>query len=318
MADGLLVPVHVRVALLALLTGCVAESTTPPGESHSIQFDWPGGHAPQLDLLFVVDNTAAMTPYQQKLVDLGPYTASALHDFAGGMPDVHVGVVDTSGGAIAMLSDLHNNDGSRQTSYTGDLGDAITALFQLAPSTAPPQPLATIERALSDTDFIRADTNFMTVTISADDDHSLAGVDHYVDVVKALPRGTIATGIFPTLAPRLEAFNAAFDPWGRGIHVPLDDDWGRSLSPLDIIIDGVEPCFSDERPVEPYDCAISMVDDAGHETVLSPCAATDTGACWEIVVDPQCFSTHGLGTTIDVRGYARQFRPHLIGECVSQ
>lgn len=306
--------------MLALLTGCVAESTTPPGESHSIQFDWPGGHAPQLDLLFVVDNTTAMAPYHQTLLDLGPYTAGALRSASFGMPDVHVGVVDTSGGAIAMVSDVHNKDGSRRTSYTGELGDAITALLDVVPSAAaPPQPLATIERAFSDTDFMRADTNFMAVTISADDDHSLAGVDHYIAAMKALPRGAIATGIFPTLAPRLEAFHAAFDPWGQGVHVPLDGNWGRALSPLtDTIVDGVEPCFWDEQPREPYECAISMLDDAGHETVLPPCATTPTGACWEIVVDTQCYTERGLGTTIDVRGYARQFRPHLIGECVSQ
>src|ERR1043165_4709607 len=115
MAGALLLPIYVRFAVLLLVTGCVAESTTPPGVSHSIQFDWPGGHAPQLDLLFVVDDTAAMTPYHQKLLDLGPYTAGALKHYTSGMPDVHVGVVGTSGGAIAMLSDIHNNDGSRIT-----------------------------------------------------------------------------------------------------------------------------------------------------------------------------------------------------------
>jgi hypothetical protein len=309
-----------RAVLLVFATACVAESSLPPGESHSIQFDWPGGYAPQADLLFVVDNTSAMTPYHQKLLDLGPYTASALRHYSAGMPDVHVGVVDTSGGTIAFLSDIHNNDGSRTTSYTGELGDAIAALLDIQPSSsAPPQPLATIERALSDTDFIRPDTSFMAVTISADDDHSLAGVDHYIDVLKALPRGRLATGIFPAQAPRLEAFHAAFDPFGKGIHVPLDGEWGRSLSPItDIIIDGIEPCFYDERPVEPYECAISMFDKADHETVLPPCATTPTGACWEIHVDNQCFSDSGLGLTIDVRGYAHPYRPHLIGECVTQ
>jgi hypothetical protein len=308
-----------RVVLLAMFTGCVEASSVPPGESHSIKFDWPARGAPQLDLLFVVDDTQTMTPYRDKIRELGPLTAWALRHYTAGMPDVHIAVAATSSPELVMISDLHNNDGSRKTSYSGELGDVIADMLDVgASSTYAPQPLATIERTLSETVFVRPDTHFMVVTITGEDDHSLESVSHYVDTVKAHRRWASATGVFPANASRLDAFHRAFDPWDRGLQVPLDSpDWSRTMSPItDIIIDFWYPCFYDPLP-QPYECSISMIEN-DRETVLPPCAITPSGACWEMVVDPICVSDQGAGTTIDVRGYARPYRPHLVGECVSQ
>jgi hypothetical protein len=292
----------------------------PPGESHSIQFDWPTRGVPRLDLLFVVDDTPALTPHRQRIRDLGPFTAWALRDYTAGMPDVNIAVATSTGSPLRIISDVHNNDGSRRTSYEGELGDVLANMLDVgSASTSAPQPLATIEHALSETDFVRPNTSFMTVTISGEDDHSLDSVSHYVDAMKAHDRYATATGVFPASASRLDAFHEAFDPWGYGFHVPLDStDWSRTMSPItDIIIDFWEPCFYYERPVEPYDCAISMIEN-DVETVLPPCSVTPTGVCWEIVPDLNCVGDEGIGPTIDVRGYARPYRPHLVGECVSQ
>jgi hypothetical protein len=320
LASALLLPLRVRrVVLLAFVTACVEVPPVPDGESHSIQFDWPEGRAPQLDLLFVVDNTQAMAPYRERVRELGPLTAAALHRFAAGMPDVHIGVIDTNAEQLSMISDVHNNDGSRTTSYTGELGDVLAGMLDVgSSSTSAPQPLATIEHALSDATFVRPATHFWALTVSASDDHSIDSVDHYVAAMNANPVGAMATGVFPAQSPRLDAFHAAFDPWGRGLTASIDAlDWSIVLEPLNIIIDGWEPCFYDVKPVEPYECSISMIE-GGRETVLPPCATTPEGACWEIVPDNQCIGELGVGTTIDVRGYARRYRPHLVGECVTR
>jgi hypothetical protein len=310
----------VRFVLLALLTGCVAESTTPPGESHSIQFDWQGRRAPQVDVLFVVDDTAAMAPYRDKVLGLGPVAAWSFGAYPFGMPDLHVAVAKTSGTELSMITDVHNNDGSRRTSYEGELGSVLSTMLDVGSSSQQaPQPLATIERALAETDFIRPDTHLMTVTITANDDHSLDSVDHYVELLKARPREGLVTGVFPADAPRLQTFQSAFDPYHFGYSTTPDaDNWSRTFAPLtNFTVDFIEECFWDPLP-QPYECSVSMIDDLGHEEVLPPCDDTTTGACWQMVVDRSCISSAGVCTTIDVRGYARQFRPHLIGECVSQ
>jgi hypothetical protein len=292
----------------------------PPGESHSIKFDFPTHGVPQLDLLFVVDDTPEMAPYRDRIRELGPFTAWALRDYTAGMPDVRIAVAKPWGDRLSIISDVHNNDGSRKTSYTGELGDVLADMLDVgSTSTVAPQPLATIERALSETAFVRPGTSFMSVTITGQDDHSLDSVSHYVDAMKAHDRYATATGVFPTNAARLDVFHGAFDPWGYGFTVPLDStDWSRTMSPItDIIIDYGEPCFWDEQPIEPYDCSVSMIED-GIETVLPPCSLTPEGACWDVVPDLNCISDRGIGTTIDVRGYARLYRPHLVGECVSR
>ncbi|HUS33659.1 MAG TPA: hypothetical protein VMZ53_34395 [Kofleriaceae bacterium] len=298
------------------MTACVESSSVPPGESHSIQFDWPARGVPQLDLLFVVDDTPAMAPYRERILELGPLTASSLRGYSGGMPDVHIAVATET--TLSTISDVHNNDGSRTTSYRGVLDDVLASMLDVgAASSSPSQPLATIERALSRTDFVRPDTNFMTVTISANDDHSLDSVDHYVDAVKSRTQNSVAAGVFPAQSPRLEHFHEAFDPFHAGFVTTLDDsDWSVVMEPTNSIVDFLYPCFYDERPVEPYECSISMIEN-DVETVLPPCSSTPEGACWQIVPDPSCVGDRGIGTTIDVRGYARPYRPHLVGQCVT-
>jgi len=313
----------VRCALVALLlASCVESPSTVTGETHVVAFDWPTHGVPQLDLLFVVDDTQAMAPYRARVLALGPYAAAALHDYTAGMPDVHIGVTTTSGAPVTSISDIHNNDGSRNTSYTGDLGDTLAAMLDVgAAGDAPQQPLEAIRRALSDTDFVRPDTNVMVVTLSAGDDHSLDSVDAYVAAVKEHTRYPITAGAYPMPSPRLDAFHTATaDAWLGAYTTPLDaPGYGKAFDPItNIVIDFAEPCFEiGGGPAEPYDCSVAMVED-DVETVVPPCETTPTGACWSIVTDPICWTERGLGTTIDIRGYARLYRPHLVGQCVSR
>jgi hypothetical protein len=52
-----------------------------------------------MDLLFMVDNSASMTPIQQNLAANFPGFVEVLDQLPGGLPDVHLAVVTSSLGA---------------------------------------------------------------------------------------------------------------------------------------------------------------------------------------------------------------------------
>ena len=302
LAGCLLCNERMRAALLlvVVVAACVEPASGFDGETHVVSFDWPARGVPQLDLLFVVDDSTAMAPYRERVMTLGRVGAAQLERYSAGKPDLHVGV--TSRGEVAFVTDVHRPDGSRETSFDGTLADAVAALVAVgSTSTAPNQPLAAIDVARTHA-FRRAGAHFMIVTFSASDDSSLDSVAAYAERANA----TIATGAYPLGSPRLDAFHDR--RFVDDIHAASYD---RVFAPLNIIVDYGAACV---EAVEPYDCAISMIEN-DRETVVPSCAHTPEGPCWNIVDDPfEC----PMQKTIDIRGYARIYRPHLFGQCVAR
>lgn len=141
---------------------------------------------PNLDLLFVVDNSPSMLDKQESLRESFPLLMDQLASLEGGLPSVHIGVVTTDMGTTAtsgvngpnlgagpgscsgmgddgvlvhdvvpelggayFVSDIRNADGTRTRNYTGELRDVFAALANVqAGGCGFEQPLHAMQRAL--------------------------------------------------------------------------------------------------------------------------------------------------------------------------
>ena len=159
-----------------------------------------------LDLLFVIDNSGSMAEEQVALTQRFGRLTSSLNRVAGGLPDLHLGVISTNvgTGGVAIggcssatrprgddgnlltnqcaalsgsfISDLKNPDGSRVANYTGDLESLFTCMARLgATGCGFEQPLEAMFRALQpgkNPGFLRPSARLAVVILSDEDDCS--------------------------------------------------------------------------------------------------------------------------------------------------
>ena len=120
---------HLKLTTLALLTvvfaSCAKESdgtSGPPKEAN--QFLLPLGTIPQLDLVFMIDNSPSMAPKQDKLRAQFPKLIEALKNPGdGALPDLRIAIIDSdlgTGGAYASGSCGPNV--ANENSVFGDQG----------------------------------------------------------------------------------------------------------------------------------------------------------------------------------------------------
>ena len=161
-----------------------------------------------LDLLFVIDNSASTYDKQTVFAANLPTLASQLDSFPGGRPNVHVGVVSTSvsignsnfgdncttgdDGALqatariagcspptdAFISDI-DEQGTRVVNYTGTLADTLACIGQLGTTGCGFEaPLESMKRALDGSQplnagFLRPDADLGIVVLTDEDDCSV-------------------------------------------------------------------------------------------------------------------------------------------------
>lgn len=161
---------------------------------------------PNLDILFVIDNSASMTEQQASLAQNFPRMMDVLEQLDGGLPNIHIGVVtsdmgtlayangpgpgigtigqggctgDGDGGALHLgkfLSDVALADGTRERNYAGSLRDAFGELANVgAIGCGFEQHLLAMSHAFANpanAGFIRPDANLAVVIIADEDDCS--------------------------------------------------------------------------------------------------------------------------------------------------
>jgi hypothetical protein len=167
----------------------------------------------QIDVLFMVDDSAGSLEGQSRLADAMPALVDRLNHRAAGLASLHVGVVTSDLGTSATtgapapsipgchgegtngvlqgnelvvdapyLRDEPTADGLRITNYSGDLASALTALVEVpATGCGYEQHLEAVRRALqNDTDnhgFLRAAASLAVVFVSDQDDCSVADIN---------------------------------------------------------------------------------------------------------------------------------------------
>src|SRR5262245_39141672 len=88
---------------LALLAGCLPFHDAPDPEPYATVAEIPATVNRSVDLLFVIDDSAAMADEQLRLANAMPGFIDALRELEGGLPDLHVGVVSTDLGTSSSL-----------------------------------------------------------------------------------------------------------------------------------------------------------------------------------------------------------------------
>jgi len=171
------------------IAGCGSSTSMPSDASGdavgSIDAAAPAPEASrQLDLLFIIDNSASMADKQANLANNIPYFTNVLSTIEGGLPNIHVGVVTTDlgtrgaqdaqpgpavgsgSGACAgngddgalrtsalvngrYIEDIKLTDGTRQQNYAGTLSAAMQDLASVGAAGCEfEQPLEAARRAL--------------------------------------------------------------------------------------------------------------------------------------------------------------------------
>ena len=167
----------------------------------------------ELDILFVIDDSASTADKQVRFVAAFPQMMDVLAQIDGGLPDLHIGVVTsdlgtssantapgpavgilgaggcqgtgkdgalrkTTGMTDVFLSDIAAADGTRIKNYTGELRDAFGDLARVGDTGCGfEQHLAAMRRALVNpynAGFLRPRANLAVVVLADEDDCSLA------------------------------------------------------------------------------------------------------------------------------------------------
>ena len=206
--------------LLALLTACAEDRSfeTPEITSqHTLTFEYPDPSPTKVDILFVIDSSPAMAPFQDRVrANITEVATMSMQRLDG---DVHVGVITadlgdgTADDLTAMPGSCHGLgdagalrrsvlvDGAFITDHRTQAGDLVnfrsdfaSALENLtdvgAAGCAHTQPLEAIRLALDhnphSAGFHRRDAKLAIVLLAAHDDESPRTVAEYQQFLRAL------------------------------------------------------------------------------------------------------------------------------------
>lgn len=259
----------------------------------------PVGGTLALDLLVVLDTTAAMQGHEAPLQEMVAYFVEYVERkrMAAEAVDLQIGVIAADvdgrfrGGKFLIDRPLDN--GNHEINYLGSLKENISALVTAEDkSTSPVQPLASMERALdpgnlATAGFLRQEAYLMVLIVSASDDHSLESVEYYAESLTARKRDQMSVVSVVTSGEgrltdyaRLFRHNVfvdvrsydwpdVFSPFTAGIRLPRTRCLPRSVDPTDL---------RPELPGLQVDCElVEMRETDGTERVLPRCALDEEG-----------------------------------------
>lgn len=323
---------NVRALLFALsLVACTDdfERRPPDLDSHVESYYLPELAPPRIDLLFVIDDTTAMAPWQARLRGFPAVVDATLGTIYSGQPSVRIAV--TTDGTLrrssavdgAFILDEHDFGGAQAKNYTGALHEALLSLMDVgAASQGPNRPLAAAQGALA-TDFARQDAYLAVVTIAATDDASPASAGDYAASLKSTrgdPLSTIVSGIYTPALPRLDEFHALF-PNRSEVTSIGSTDWSEAfdlLAQLDKRTLGIA-CVRKPLDLDPdtdgdqFDCAMEYSRD-GLVDALPYCG--HALPCWELVDEPVACSDAEAHYAMRVHGFGDPYHPAISGQCV--
>ena len=327
----------VRIVFVLVLVACVEPKSAGVGDSHVEVIDIPGGWATSLDLVFVIDDSPAVANYTDRVASLGVELERAFRSAPGGMLDLQVAAITTTGGGALRSSskidgpfaiDTHAPDGTRTENYDGSLGYALTQFVTAgANSTGASQPFAATRSLLEapPPGFRRPGASLGIVIVTAQDDASPESPEAFATFLKGLsadPNEVIVIDISSGTTPRLAQLTGLFP--NRTLHTDLaTGELGHAFDLLDQQpkTDLGAPCMAAPADADPiidgpqYDCAFNAVREDGTETTLVPCNSGLAGGCWKLAPDQICFAPT---LRLFVRGFAETSRPHIRGSCVTR
>jgi hypothetical protein len=274
----------------------------------------------KLDLLFVIDDSSAMAPYQDALQANAPVFMNILLSLAFPV-DLQIAVAHGSNGVLAdpapcgvqggarFLEDSHHD---LVKNFTGALPDAFACLAQIGTNaTVPGQPLAATLTALTtNSDFLRDTAYFLVVIIAPQDDMSPQDAQTYANEISSMkPAGRVmASVVAPVEAQKLRAFVNTFGP--IGVFTSIDQaSWASAFSLFARISGLIAHRCIDGVLAQPVSCTFRRVVDIGTSMqreigTLPTCdpASQSTGGCVALVPDGSC-AVSGVSLSICYNGF---------------
>ncbi|HEY5925382.1 MAG TPA: hypothetical protein VIV11_27045 [Kofleriaceae bacterium] len=342
------------VLLLACVSACV---DTPPLHEPVVEqsrvevFVLPETRRAQTDLLIVVDDTRAMTPYQEQLATLPGRFARRLEWYTQRWIDLRLAVATNDGrlrrlpGATTpWLATAYDFDYTRRTNYSGTLADQLAALMNVgANGDGPSQPLEAARRALeTGSELVRDRSGLMVVTVGASDDASPLAISEYIQWTQRVIDGTwrsdvLLSGIYPTGAPRLDQYYKAMSPFS--IITSFDAGYYEQAIPWvpgDSWVGGFACLNADDRdpstPEYDHECLlVALV--GGHWRAVPECAperrieriepgldpSEPIAPCWWVrETATECVTRDRVGRALALSGYTMTQHPELRFECVTR
>ena len=194
---------------LTAIAGCSDEAEAPLGEqSYKVVAHLLPAPNPNIDVLFVIDNSGSMYDEQESLAQwANEYLFGVLALEVGDLPNLHIGVISSDIGAGPTVAacegdgddgllqneprvegcvgptdryirDVANPDGSRDRNFDGELAETFGCIAQLGDSGCGfEQPLEAMRRALDGSNpanegFLREDALLAVVFVTDEDDCS--------------------------------------------------------------------------------------------------------------------------------------------------
>jgi hypothetical protein len=344
------------VRFIAVLVATAACIDTPPlaepvmESSRVAVIDMNELPVPKLDLLIVIDDTTAMTPYRERVATIPRVITDALESFERGWTDLRVAVTSNDGrfrslpdSEASVLVDARELDFTHHRNYAGTLEAALARMMDVGSANpGPSQPLDAAVRSLENhSSFLRDDAMLVILMISASDDASTAPVADYMEWMRratsdSWSRRFIATGIHPTDATRLHDYYAAV--LGGARITPIEgDNYAPALATLSSRRWGGSPCLyavpldvDAETPGMQLDCALSVeldgatrpipecapVSPFGDRIDQQPSSLDPTSACWAVRTNPfSCGFRDDPGYQLTLSGYTDVTHPRYHFEC---
>lgn len=324
-------------ALVLVAFGCSEDppDNGPAIDSHVHYYEWPGAVPPHLDVLVVVENTAAMTPHQAALATIPAATDTALFTAGATFPDVRIAVTLADGSGtlrqpatttdkfLALPYDVRL---ARSTNFTGTLTDALGELMNVGTSgTAAVQPLASVKAALdANPDFARAGFLGIVMLTAGDDASTGATSDFATDLKtrKSDPLLVMVSGAHELPVTRLAAFYDQFP--NRNVSVDLgSNDVAQAIGwfQYGFLRTLGLACFREPADVDAatpgkqYECDLNVYyDDDTTERVVQ-CATGVTSLCFELVPNLQACVEPGYAE-VKFRNFPSPYVPPIRGQCV--
>jgi hypothetical protein len=234
------------ICAAALAGGCVDGPPAnlcdggPCPSEHTVEQVFQVAENRMLDVLFVVDDTAGIAPYEDMLAAGFAANAQALRYFPGGIPELHFGLISSSlcGGAPATRAQACGvaaptaygtvDTCGQHVNFSDSLDTTFSCLGDFGVGTCTSaQPLAAVRRLLESPPpgwegFLRPAAALLIVFVAGEDDASPDDVASTVSFIRSLkadptddillaaivPPVTDCTAVPPTasLPPRLTAF----------------------------------------------------------------------------------------------------------------
>ncbi len=264
-----------------------------------------------LDLLFVIDDTDAITPWVDNLRAGYPAMAHLLETLPQGAPDMHVGFVRASPcapqtrardcGVTAPYPFLRNERCGADSNFSGSFADTFTCMADFGTQAcASAQPFQALRDVLAQPPpagwegFLRPDATLQIVIIAGRDDASGVSPLELAATAKALKRdpasSILVSVIGPAGAPRLIDLAQQFG--ANGLVTELSGNPAVALSPLtqtiSVIIEPV--CIAGVLDVDPAlpglqaDCTFvdTVTRDGMQTTTILPACDTALPPCWQL------------------------------------